>query len=352
VKHTTLMAVFVLLCGCAVGTADDASSPTVLARVGDQDITEADIREVAGAALMNLEQQEYDIMTQALDQLLFDRLVEMNAAKANVTREQWLDANLEVPEPSEVEVQRVLTQYRARLPEDENQARTQVVQFLQQQAGQQAQADLLSKLKGDANVQVFLTPPRVEPAETAYSPVRGAADAAVTIVEYTDFQCPYCERVQPVLETLRERYGENIRHVFKNLPLPMHRQADMAAQAGLCAFEQDPEGFWPLHDWMFANRQNLTMESIADQAGTVGLDGGALLTCLQEGRFVDAVKDDTAEANSFGITGTPGFAINGRLLKGAQPLEAFEAIIDDELRRAGLPVPERASAEPETPAEG
>jgi protein-disulfide isomerase len=273
--------------------------------------------------------------------------VDEKAAAANVTRDQWLTENLAVPEPSEVDIQRVLTQYRSRLPEDENQARLQVTQFLMQQAGQQAQADLLAKLKAEANITVFLEPPRVESTETGHSPFRGAPDAPITIVEYTDFQCPYCERVQPVLESLRERYGDSIRHVFKNLPLPMHREADLAAQAGLCAFEQDSEGFWGLHDWMFANRQNLSIETITAQAEPNGLDAAALGACLQEGRYMEAVQQDAAEANAFGITGTPGFVVNGRMLKGAQPLEAFEAIIDDELQRAGLPVPEPAvPAEP------
>jgi protein-disulfide isomerase len=351
VKQTTLIAAILLLCGCAVGTASEEPTADIIARMGDRDITEADIRSLAGAALMNLEQQEYDIKSRALDQFLFDALVDEKAAAANVTRDQWLTENLAVPEPSEVDIQRVLTQYRSRLPEDENQAKLQVTQFLMQQAGQQAQADLLAKLKAEANITVFLEPPRVEPTETGHSPFRGAPDAPITIVEYTDFQCPYCERVQPVLESLRERYGDSIRHVFKNLPLPMHREADLAAQAGLCAFEQDSEGFWGLHDWMFANRQNLSIETITAQAEPNGLDAAALGACLQEGRYMEAVQQDAAEANAFGITGTPGFVVNGRMLKGAQPLEAFEAIIDDELQRAGLPVPEPAvPAEPEAPA--
>lgn len=343
-----------LVCGCAVGTADEPAKPQagddVVARIGDREITEADLKPLAGGALLKLEQQFYDVRMQALDQFLFEYLTEQAAKEADMPRELWLSQNMKVAQPSEDQIEQVLNQFRARLPQDDNQARQQVVNFLRQQSTQQAQAEMLQRLKAEADLQVYLDPPRVEPEETAYSPTRGPADAPVTLVEYTDFQCPYCVRVQPVLDELRERYGESLRHVFKNLPLAMHQQADLAAQAGLCAYEQSADGFWRLHDWMFENRQSLSLESIVGQAGASELDPDALRECLEEGRYSAQVRADAQEANSFGITGTPGFTVNGRVLSGAQPLEAFVQVIDDELERAGLPVPEPPA--PENGGEG
>jgi protein-disulfide isomerase len=134
-----------------------------------------------------------------------------------------------------------------------------------------------------------------------------------------------------------ERYDGKIRHVFKQLPLPMHSEAPLAAEASLCAADQGK--FWELHDWLFANRSNLSPETIGDQVAALGIDREAFETCLQAGTHRAQVEADSAEARSFGITGTPGFVINGRILGGAQPFEAFAAVIDDELRRAGVEIP-------------
>ena len=119
----------------------------------------------------------------------------------------------------------------------------------------------------------MLEPPRVEAVVPAHSPRRGPDDAPVTIIEYTDFQCPYCVRAQDTLDEVLERYGDQVRHVFKNLPLPMHKDAQMAAEAALCAQAQDR--FWVLHDWMFENRNSLDRDTLTAKAGEFGLDAEA-----------------------------------------------------------------------------
>ena len=183
----------------------------------------------------------------------------------------------------------------------------------------------------------MLDPPRVKPEIEAWNPTRGPVDAPIVFIEYTDFQCPYCDRVQPTIDALRERYGDKMVHVFKHLPLPMHQQAGLAAEASLCAGDQGK--FWELHDWIFANKNNLSRDTLVTQAETLGLDLEAFSTCLDAGTHRGHVQADTAEANSFGIRGTPGFVVNGRVVTGAQPLENFIEIFYDELRRAGIPVP-------------
>jgi protein-disulfide isomerase len=275
---------------------------------------------------------------QVLDKKIFDVLSEKAAKEAGVSTEQWLADNLATPEPDDAEIAKVTAQYRSRLSKDEDQARKQVIDYLKQQGAQGTKADLQRSLAEAAGVEIFLDPPRVEPVLSDHSPSRGPADAPIVLIEYTDFQCPFCGRVQPTLQALRERYGDSIRMVFKNLPLAMHQQAQFAAEAALCAGDQ--EGFWPMHDWLFANHKAISRETILAQATEQGLDIDALNVCLDEGRHSAEVEADMKEAGSFGITGTPGFVVNGRILTGAQPLENFIKVIDDELRRAGLPVPE------------
>jgi len=202
-------------------------------------------------------------------------------------------------------------------------------------------------------VEILIDAPRAKVAVEAHSPSRGPEDATVTLIEYTDFQCPYCSRVQPSIDKVIEVYGDNVRHVFKHLPLAMHKQAQLAAEASLCANDQDL--FWALHDWMFSNASKLSRETIEVQAEEIGLDMEVFRGCLDGKQHKQSVDADAAEAKSLGITGTPGFLVNGRVLTGAQPYEKFVEVIDQELRAAGIepPVAEAAQeAEAEAEAEG
>lgn len=342
---TTTVVVAFALTACAAPPSEETVDSSVVARVGDVEISADDLEAEAGPVLMQLRQQMYDAKVQILDAKIFEILTKNAAKEAGVTPEEWLAENLIVPEPAEAQIVQVMAQYRSRLAKDDAQAREQVVEYLKQQGAQGARVELQKQLAEAAGVEVFLDPPRVEPVIEDYSPSRGPVDAPVVLIEYTDFQCPYCGRVQPTMDALFDRYGDSIRHVFKNLPLAMHKQARMAAEAALCAEDQD--GFWPMHDWMFANHTKISRETVLAQAAEQGLDVEALTTCLDEGTHSADVDTDLKEAGLFGITGTPGFTVNGRLLTGAQPLENFVKVIDDELRRAGLPVPEPKAPEAE-----
>ncbi|MEJ2582767.1 MAG: thioredoxin domain-containing protein, partial [Acidobacteriota bacterium] len=133
-----------------------------------------------------------------------------------------------------------------------------------------------------------------------------------------------------------------IRHIFKNLPLPNHPQAQLAGEASLCA--QDQGKFWEFHDWLFANQRTMNRESMVAAAVELGMDGEAFTTCVDEGTHTARVRADMTEARSFGITGTPGFLVNGRVVSGAQPIEEFEKIIDEELSLRGIEVPTEETA--------
>jgi protein-disulfide isomerase len=334
------------LVACAQPSDDAAASgDKVAATFGDVVITEAEVEEAAGGELLQLEQQMYQVKDQRLRQMIYERLVEQAAAAEQISREQYLTREIieKTPPPSEAQIQQVMAQYRDRLAPDDAQARQQVLGFLQQQTRQQQEAALSARLFEEAGVEIMLEPPRVEPVVQAFNPRRGGEDAPIVLIEYTDFQCPYCDRVQPTIQAVLERYGDSVTHVFKHLPLPIHAQATMAAEASFCAADQGK--FWELHDWLFANKSNISRDTLMVQAEALSLDLETFGSCLDSRTHKQLVETDAAEANSFGIRGTPGFVINGRVLTGAQPLEAFIAVIDDELTRAGLPVPGTTDAE-------
>jgi protein-disulfide isomerase len=320
----------------------------VVARVGDEVITASEMEEMVGPALVSLRQEMYETQKGLLEQRIFQQLVEKKAAGEGLTTVEYLQKNIDgkLTEPAEDEIEKVMTMYRSRLAQDDEAARQQVVQALQQQQTVQLREELRQQLFAEAGVEILLTPPRVDIGIPDNIPSRGAEDAPVTLIEYTDYQCPYCARVQPTIEALLERYEGKLRHVFKNLPLPMHNQAQLAAQAGLCANDQGK--YWEFHNWLFENQRTMNRESMVSQAGELGMDGEAFAGCLDQGTHSQQVDSEMAEARGLGITGTPGFLINGRVLKGAQPIEAFEAIIDDELERKGIEVPPKSTETEET----
>jgi len=336
----------VALVACAQPPGEPSSSENaVAARFGDTVITVAEVEEEAGGQLIGLYQQIYQAKDQQLRFMIFNQLVQEAATAEGITTEAYLEREVggKIPEPNDAQIQQVINQYRSQLPPDEAQAKQQVVGFLKQQMAQQFETDLRTRLFDAAGVEILLDPPRVNPVVEAFNPMRGPADAPVVLIEYTDYQCPYCVRAQPTLDAVRERYGDSVVHVFKNLPLPMHQQATLAAEAALCAGDQGK--FWELHDWLFANKSNISHDTLIAQAEVIPLDVQVFTKCISSRTHKDQVDADAAEAAMFGIRGTPGFVINGRILTGAQPLDQFITVIDDELRRAGKPVPGAEKAE-------
>jgi protein-disulfide isomerase len=175
---------------------------------------------------------------------------------------------------------------------------------------------------------------RLKVPVTDAQPSEGPADAPVTIVEFSDFECPFCGRVVPTIEQLEKEYGKKIRVVWRNQPLPFHQSAMPAAQAAMEAFAQGKsEKFWAMHNKLFANRSALTRPDLEKYAGELGLDLAKFKAALDTNKHEAAIKADQELAGNVGARGTPSFFINGRNLRGAQPIEKFKEIIDDELKR-------------------
>jgi len=175
---------------------------------------------------------------------------------------------------------------------------------------------------------------------TQGKPVRGPKDAKVTIVEYSDFQCPYCARAhQTISEQVMKEYDGKVKLVYKNYPLPFHPWAEPAAVAAACAFDQDPDAFWKLYDYFFTNQQQLNPQNVKEKA-TEALKGTKVNMekwndCVDNKKTLERIKADMAEGQTVGVSGTPAFIINGRKISGAQPFQNFKAVIDDELARSG-----------------
>lgn len=160
--------------------------------------------------------------------------------------------------------------------------------------------------------------------------IRGNKNAKVTLLEYSDFQCPFCQRHNPTLDQLITQYGDDVRVVFRHFPLnSIHPQAQKAAEASECAAEQGK--FWEMHDLMFANQSALDVTSLKGYAKTLGLSQSQFDSCLDTGKYASKVNQHASEAQAAGITGTPGTFVNDQLVKGAYPVATFQQIIDSML---------------------
>jgi len=341
----TVLLVCVVSCAQSSGTGGASAGDQPVATFGDQVVTASQLKEMVGSRTMQLENQIFQQKVAAIEQYVFEKLLEAEAATKGMSSEEYFKAEVEgkIGEPTAEQIEQVLNQYRRQLPPDEEQARGQVVAYLKQQQQRELDTGLRKRLFDSAGMKILLDPPRAEVKVDAWNPSRGPADAPVTLMEFTDFQCPYCGRVQTTLDEVMKRYDGKVRHVFKQLPLDMHPQAKMAAMAGLCA--QDQGKFWELHDWMFQNPAQINRETVEGAMAGLGADMELFAACLNDNRHMPNVMADLEQARSLGFNGTPAFLVNGRAITGAQPLESFVSLIEEELERKGITPPK-----PEAPA--
>lgn len=170
---------------------------------------------------------------------------------------------------------------------------------------------------------------------TGDEPQKGPDDALVTIVEFSDFECPFCGRVEPTLKQIQDKYGDDVRIVWMNNPLPFHQNAKAAANAALEAKAQKgDDGFWAMHAKMFADQRNLTVDNLQQMAKAAGLNAAKVKKAIEEDKYAKTIQAEQTLANTLGARGTPAFFINGRNLRGAQPLASFTTLIDEELSKA------------------
>ncbi len=308
-----------------------------IAIVDGEPVYEPDLVKIAGPQLAQLRNQEHQIKSRALDELIRQKLLEREAKKRGLSPGDLLqnEVDSKVGEPTAAEIEAFYVAQKDRLNRPLAEVRGQVADFLKRAKVEKAREEFTNSLRRQGGVTVLLQPPRTE---VSYDParVRGDPKAALTIVEFSDFECPFCARVQPVLNGLLAKYRGRVRLAFRDFPLrEIHSKAQSAAEAARCAGEQGR--FWEYHDALFADRSKLQPAHLTEHARNLGLDVKAFQSCLESGRFKAKIDEDLHEATEAGVSGTPAFFINGVSLYGAQPASEFERIIDAELAAAAGP---------------
>jgi len=282
-------------------------------------------------------QEPYDARRGAIDEMITKRLLEEEAKTKGKTVDQWYQTDFlqSLPAPSETELKQLYEQHKGEVGgQSYEQVHDRLVQFMKQQKSREQLTAYLDQLKQKHGVQITLAPPNLPRVEVAAKgPSRGPDNAAVTIVEFSDFQCPFCGRVFPTVEKLMKDYDGKVRLVFRHFPLSFHPNAEKAAEAAACA--QDQGKFWQMHDKMFSNQQKLAVEDLKTFAKDIGLDQGKFDKCLDSGEKAAMVSADEKDGESAGVSGTPAFFINGIFINGAVPYEQFKEAVDRELKGKG-----------------
>jgi len=276
--------------------------------------------------------RQFEMRETAVRDLVQRRVIEGEAKKQGKTSQELLDEIANgVPEPTIEEITSWYTENQNRLRgaklED---VASSIKELMLKERRAKAMSDFLDPKLEALSWKIVITPPRNELEATRL--VRGPADAAVTIMTFSDYQCPYCVRSEPVLAEVLERYPDQVRLVHRHFPLDnIHPFARPASEASMCAEEQGK--FWEYHDGIFALQGRLADGSLTEIASSIGLDEDAFSLCIEERRYKDFVETDFKAGQEAGVTGTPSFFLNGIKLKGARDADELSRYVDLELAR-------------------
>jgi protein-disulfide isomerase len=338
-----------LACDAAPKTGQDAAAKAAasqpVAKLGDRTITLAEIDERVKQSLFDEATENgdpsklYELRTAAIDQTIDEALLDAEVKKRGLKgREDLLAQEEQKAKPvDDAEVKALYDRFKDRLGDTKlEDVAPQIRQRLQEQRSAEARTALLASLRETGGAVVLLEPPRIEVA--ADGPSTGPAGAPITIIEFSDYQCPFCKRAEGPLKQVLAKYPEQVRLVYRHFPLDGHKDARPAAEASACADEQGK--FWEYHQLVFEAAPTLDAKKLRQIAEQTKLDLKAFDGCLADGRQKAKVQNDLEAGRLAGVTGTPAFFVNGIPLSGARPAEEFSKVIDSELAKAKKPANE------------
>jgi protein-disulfide isomerase len=332
-----VFALAALLCPAVADELRLPDVPPVIARVGGEDLTSEAIETEIAAAAAEARQAFTEARDAAIEEAVERRMVELEAAQRGMSAEALLQLEIEgkVAPPDAKAIDAWIQENKARIPKGMPAAevRRQVADLLREPALGERYAAFLGELRATYKPRLLAEPVRVSVPRRADAPTKGADTAAVEIVEFADFQCPFCARAAESVRQVLAGYGDQVRVTYRHLPLGFHEHAQGAAEASECANQQGK--FWAFHDALYSNPAALDANGLRRQAAAVGVDLTVWDACVATGGGKAGVAADMQAAEAAGVSGTPAFFLNGRMLSGAQPADAFRAIIEDELERHG-----------------
>jgi protein-disulfide isomerase len=314
-----------LVCGAFAQT-----DSTVVAEVGGVKLTIGDLQRDESSKLLQARYTYYQAQSKALEDLIDKTLLEQRAKSENLTVDQLVNRDIksQVKDPTEDQMQ----VYYEGLDTDQPYAsvRDKILDKIRQVRADHLRTAYIAKLREQGNVVIALAPPTAN-VELENAETHGSRTAPVTLVEFADYECPYCQRVAPDVKKIEADYGGKLAVSYKDFPLPMHPHAEKAAEAVRCAGKQGK--FWEMHDEVFHSHE-LDIDQLKAQARALSLDGAQFDKCLDSGETAAAVQQDRQEGVKLGLTGTPSFFINGHFISGSLDYATLHRLIDQQLTQS------------------
>ncbi len=324
----------------------ESKLPQIMAVVSGLEILQDEVLKSADQKLDKLEMDRlqfeakykkghFDALQSSLEGLVQQELMRREAEERSIEVDELLETEVQnkVAEPGEEEISSLYEANKKRLGKPLKEVEPQIRKYLKQQSYNQNHQKFVARLKEKYSVEYFLKAPRVDLAVEG-SPSEGPEDAPVTLVEFSDFQCPYCARMQPALKQVKDTYGEKVRLVFRQFPLnSIHPQAQKAAEASLCANDQGR--FWEMHDKLFETDTSLKPDDIRERATSLELNLEEFNQCMDSGKYAATVQQDVLDGVKAGVTGTPALFINGLSFSGSRSFEEISQVIETELQKNG-----------------
>jgi protein-disulfide isomerase len=317
------------------------SDPTVVAEVGGVKVTMGELEQEESQKLLAAHYSYYQAESKALEELVDKRLLEQKAKREGLTTEQLINRDIKskVKDPTEDQMKVYYEGLETDQPYEA--VRSKILDKIRDVRTNKLTKDYVVTLRAETTVFIALAPPHVSVDDTNASATIGPKAPVVTLVEFADYECPYCQKVAADLKRLQSDLGDKVAFSYKDFPLPMHADAEKAAEAGRCAAKQGK--FWELHDEMFHTKA-LGVDQIKQQAHSLGVDSSLFDKCLDSGEEASAVDKDRKEGIKLGITGTPSFFINGHFVSGALDYASLKKVVDQQLAEVAGQAPVVASA--------
>lgn len=311
-----------------------APSKDAVAKVNGKILTTGEVLKGTENEVYEAQKKVFDIKMAKIKSYLLQSFIDSHPGKKGLTNDEFLAkfiANKIIISEADIKAFAV----ERKIPQVNEELKNRIKKFLMESKKRDAIESWLTAQMKSSPVEIYLEKPKrpVFNLKVGDAPWAGGGDAKVTIVEFSDFQCPYCSRGAGIVNQIKKKYGKKVKVVFKNFPLPFHTEAAKAAESGLCANEQGAAYFWKLHDKMFADQSNLKVDGIKGMAKDIGLDMVKFDSCLTSSKYAAKIKETIAEGKAASVKSTPTFFVNGQLINGAQPLEVFSEIIDEELAK-------------------
>jgi protein-disulfide isomerase len=310
----------------------DAPKPGVVAKIAGEEITEEALIGDDKLDFFDLKKREYDLKMERLNKLMVDKLIGAEAKKAGMSTDDFINKKVTGGEIkiSDKDYKKFVADKHIPESQINPQIKERINSYLQTLKKQDMVNAYIAKLTKSSPVEVYFTKPKMEvKVDAGSSPSFGPKDAPIQVVEFSDFQCPFCARGADVMHELKKKYGKKMHFAFKQFPLPMHKDARPASEASLCVNEQNTDKFFKYHDILFKNQDKLDAANLEKYAKEVGADMDKFKECFSSKKFAKAVQDDLDYGEKIGVKSTPTFFVNGQLVSGAVPIEQFAEIIED-----------------------